>query len=72
MLKPLLPTPGSGRSLAATFGSRTLTLVCGVIVVLSGFLSSASAQDNPADAQPSASVATGQTQSGDPSQTQAA
>ncbi|HEX9254254.1 MAG TPA: hypothetical protein VF938_01865, partial [Candidatus Angelobacter sp.] len=42
------------------------------MVVLSGFLVSASAQDKPADSQPSASVATGQTLSGDSSQTQTA
>ena len=72
MFKPLLPTPVSGHSLAAMFGPRSLTFICTVIVVLSGFLSSASAQDKPADARPSDSVATGQTQSGDSSQTQAA
>src|ERR1041385_6384258 len=58
--------------MAALFGSRSLAFICSVIVVFSGFLSSASAQDKPADSQPSASVRTGQTLSGDSSQTQAA
>jgi uncharacterized repeat protein (TIGR01451 family) len=55
--------------MAALFGSRSLAFICSVIVMLSGFLSSASAQDKPADSQPSASVGTGQTLSGDSSQT---
>jgi uncharacterized repeat protein (TIGR01451 family) len=54
------------------FGPRSLTFVCTVIVVLLGFLSSALAQDKPLDSQPGASVAAGQTSSGDSSQTQAA
>jgi uncharacterized repeat protein (TIGR01451 family) len=56
----------------ALLGSRSLAFVCCVIVVLSGFLASASAQDKPADSQPSAAVAAAQTFSGDSSQTQAA
>lgn len=72
MFKPLFPTPVSGRSKAALLGSRSLAFVCSIIVVLSGFLASASAQDKPSDSQPSASVAAGQTLSGDASQTQAA
>jgi uncharacterized repeat protein (TIGR01451 family) len=42
------------------------------MVVLMGFLVSASAQDKPADSQPSATVAAGQALSGDSAQTQAA
>jgi len=42
------------------------------MVVLMGFVLSASAQNKPADSQPSATVATGQTLSGDTAQTQAA
>jgi len=72
VFKPLFPTPFSGRSKAALLGSRSPVFVCSVIVVLSGFLASASAQDKPADSQPSASVAAGHTLSGDASQTQAA
>jgi uncharacterized repeat protein (TIGR01451 family) len=58
--------------MATLFGSRSLTFVCSVIVVLLGFLASATAQDKPADSQPSASGASAQTVSGDSSQTQAA
>src|SRR5689334_4982831 len=64
--------PVSGRSMAAMFGSRTLAFACSIMVVLMGFLVSASAQDKPADSQPSATVATGQTLSGDSAQAQAA
>jgi uncharacterized repeat protein (TIGR01451 family) len=71
VFKPSLPTPVSSRSLAATFSPRSLTFVFAVIVVLSGFLTSALAQDKKADSQQSASVATGQTSSGDLSQAQA-
>jgi uncharacterized repeat protein (TIGR01451 family) len=70
VFKLLSPTPVSGRSMAAIFGSRSLAFVCSVIVSLLGFLGGASAQDKPADSQPSATVATGQTQSGDSAQTQ--
>ena len=72
MFKPLSPTPVSGRSMAAMFGSRTLAFVCFIMVVLMGFLVSASAQDKPADSQPSATVAAGETLPGDSTQTQAA
>jgi uncharacterized repeat protein (TIGR01451 family) len=74
VLKPLSPAPVSGRSMPALFGSRNLAFFCSVIVMLLGFLASASAQDKdkPADAQPSASVATGQVSAGDSSQAQAA
>ena len=58
MFKPFSPTPVSGRSMAALFGSRTFAFVCSIVVVLMGFLVSASAQDKPADSQPSAPVAT--------------
>jgi uncharacterized repeat protein (TIGR01451 family) len=56
--------------MAAMFGPRSLNFVFAVIVVLSGFLSSASAQDKPADSQPGGTVATGQTLSGDSAQAQ--
>jgi len=72
VFKPLPPTPVSGRSMATLFGPRSLTFVCSVIVVLMGFLASATAQDKPADSQPSALDASAQTLSGDQSQTQAA
>ena len=74
MFKPLSLTPVSGRSMAAMFGSRTLAFVCSIMVLLMGFLVSASAQDKdkPADSQPSATAATGQTLSGDSAQTQTA
>ena len=72
MFKSLSPTPVSGRSMAALFGSQSLRFVCSVIVVLLGFMASATAQDKPADSQPGASVATGQTSSGDSSQAQTA
>ena len=72
MFKPLPPTAFSGRSLTALFGSRSLTFVCSVILVLSGFLSNATAQGRPVDSQPGDSVTTGQSQSGDSSQAQAA
>jgi uncharacterized repeat protein (TIGR01451 family) len=58
--------------MAAMFGSRTLAFVCSIMVVLMGFLVSASAQDKPADSQPSATAATGQTSSSDSAQAQAA
>jgi uncharacterized repeat protein (TIGR01451 family) len=72
VFKLLSPTPVSGRSMAAMFGTRSLAFVCSVIVLLLGFLGGASAQDKPADSQPSTTVATGQTLSGDSSQAQAA
>ncbi len=72
MYKPLSSTPVSGRSMATLFGSRSLAFVCSVIVVLLGFLASATAQDKPVDSQPSDSVASGQVQSGDSSQAQTA
>jgi len=72
VLKPLSSTPVSGRSMVAMSGSRTLAFVCFIMVVLMGFLVSASAQDKPADSQPSATVAAGQALSGDSAQTQAA
>jgi len=71
VFKPLFPAPVSGRSMAAMFGS-TLAFVCSVIIVLLGFLANASAQDKPADSQPGASGAAGQTLSGDAAQAQAA
>jgi uncharacterized repeat protein (TIGR01451 family) len=58
--------------MAAMFGSRSLAFVCSITVVLMGFLVNASAQDKPADSQPSTTVATGQTLSGDSAQTQTA
>jgi uncharacterized repeat protein (TIGR01451 family) len=58
--------------MAAMFGLRSLAFVCSIMVVLMGFLVNASAQDKPADSQPSTTVATGQTLSGDSSQAQAA
>ena len=59
MFKPLPPTPVSGRSMAALFGPRSLAFLCSVIVVLLGFLASASAQDKPANSQPSAQAQRG-------------
>src|SRR5689334_8157722 len=58
--------------MAALFGSPSLRFVCSVIVVLLGFLASASAQDKPVASQPSASDASAQTLSGDQTQTQTA
>src|SRR5690349_9113597 len=58
--------------MAALFGSPSLRFVCSVIVLLLGFMASASAQDKPVASQPSASDASTQTLSGDQSQTQAA
>jgi hypothetical protein len=58
VFKPLSPTPISGSSLVAFFGSRSFRFVCTVIVVLLGFVASAS-------------VATGQTSDGDSVQAQA-
>jgi uncharacterized repeat protein (TIGR01451 family) len=72
VFKPLPPTPVSGRSMPALFGSRSLAFACSVIVLLLGFVASASAQNKPDDSHPSDSGATGQTLSGDSSQTQTA
>src|SRR5579864_800260 len=59
--------------MAALFGPRTLAFVCSVVVLLLGFLGSASAQNKPvADSEPNSSVATGQTLAGESAQTQAA
>jgi hypothetical protein len=65
VFKPLRPTPVSGCLSAMLFRLRYRMLVWSVIVVLSGLLASASAQDKPADSQPGTLVATGQTLSGD-------
>lgn len=72
MFKPVLPMPISVRSLTAFFGSRSLTFLCSLILVLWGFPAGASAQDKdtPAESQAGAAVAAGQTSPGDPSQAQ--
>jgi uncharacterized repeat protein (TIGR01451 family) len=68
----LYPTSIPDRFVAELFRSRLLTSICFVSLFVFGGLARASAQDKPVDSQPSALVATGQTVSGDLSQTQTA
>jgi uncharacterized repeat protein (TIGR01451 family) len=72
VLKPLYPIPASRHHSLRPFSSRCLTLVCSLIVVLSGILTSASAQTKPVDSQPADPAAAAQSLSGDASQTQTA
>ena len=65
MFTPLFPTLISGRFVAELFRSRLLTSICFVSLLVFGGFATALAQDKPADSQPSASTATGQTSSSD-------
>lgn len=71
MRNPLHPIRVSSRPCIRPFTFRSIGLLCSLIIVLSGFLTHATAQTRPVDPPPSDLASNGQNSSADPSQSQA-